>query len=988
MRINKDDIKQKAQAIAAGMAAVMLCVASVQADDTEIFMANTKTSSNANIVFVLDTSGSMNNTPKNVNTNDKKIDIVKNVFNKLIFDAGSTTKANPKYKDLNLALMRFDQGGGDDSDGGYFITDMDKLNNGSAKKYWDAVKDLSADGWTPLAETAYEAFLYFNGKNPKFGNTSSPGTNHSGVLNTNGTYKSPVKKANPNDDSQCTIENHLVILTDGLPTLDGNADADIRTQTGSDCSFDNGTNCLVDLAEYMKNTDDPEIEGDQRVTTHTIAFDLGTSNNNKSDEEKWLEAVAIAGGGMAINSKSHDQLIKGIEDILKDVIDSARTSVSPARSLSAVNNYVHDNTLYYALYKPTMTPKWEGNFKGYRMDENGVLHDFSEPSKAVVSTTDQTVDVNGEKVPVKKGEIMPNVSSKWSSEDGNNTTEGGAAGQMSPSRDTGGIVYTQTSEGAKTLELFTKSTITAGDLGVPPGERDALVHWALGKTVTTNGTLENTLRPNRIGDPLHSTPQVVNFGGDIGSVGFFGTNEGFLHAFRLDHNSGINAQEKFAFIPYALLKNLTKFKNPANTTDPHPYGLDGYISVLVRDDNSDGKIIKSDDDQVIIVVGMRRGGGNLYALDVTNLDSPELLWQISSTDSGFTKMGQTWSKPVITRMYKPNTTDIIDVVLFTGGYDPGYDKTDTLKYPVPADPKGNAIYAVDLQEGGLVWSSNDDSGLAAKLKHAIPASLTAIDVTQDKVIDIAYAIDIVGNIFRIDFNNTNYVPKGQLLADLSGDNRRFYNAINVAYSFTGLKPYFHLNVGSGFRAHPLDLAANDRFYSVLDSDVFAPLHADFTAITAAELTDKTTPNDTINDKGWYFDLAFSANGEKILSKATTRGGYIFFTSYLPPATQVESCDPPLGSSLVYAINLSNGDALDTNRHIALQATGIAPSPMFLTLAKDPDLQSDLDDPFASNDSKTFVIVGTEKVPFSEEVEDEKLPAILDRVAEKIYWTQQ
>ncbi len=390
MNNNTDDLKQglkgKIQAAAVGFALLLLCATSVHADDTEIFLKNVKTSSNANIVFVLDSSGSMANPPMSGDQSKSKIQIVKDVFHDLIFDPKGNGQPNPKYKNLNLALMRFDRGDNlttDNSNGGYFITAMEKLNGQKANLFWDAVSVIQANGWTPLAETTYEAFLYFNGLTPKFGNSSMPGTNDPGILD--GTvYKKPTQQKSANGKSQCELENHLVILTDGLPTKDGDADSLITAITGTDCNFGSGENCLKDLAGYMNNP--PNDSGHEKVTTHTIAFDLG-NGTTPSSAELWLKSVADAGGGMAINSNSHEKLISGIEDILQDVIDSARTAVSPARSLSSVNNYVHDNTLYYALYQPTMTPKWKGNLKGYKMDQNGVLYDFSEPAKIVVSPT-------------------------------------------------------------------------------------------------------------------------------------------------------------------------------------------------------------------------------------------------------------------------------------------------------------------------------------------------------------------------------------------------------------------------------------------------------------------------------------------------------------------------------------------------------------------------------------------------------------------------
>jgi type IV pilus assembly protein PilY1 len=48
--------------------------------------------------------------------------------------------------------------------------------------------------------------------------------------------------------------------------------------------------------------------------------------------------------------------------------------------------------------------------------------------------------------------------------------------------------------------------------------------------------------------------------------------------------------------------------------------------------DQDGDVDSGDGDRVIVVCGMRKGGRSYFALDVTNPDSPELLWRISQKD--------------------------------------------------------------------------------------------------------------------------------------------------------------------------------------------------------------------------------------------------------------------------------------------------------------------------------------------------------------------
>ena len=69
------------------------------------------------------------------------------------------------------------------------------------------------------------------------------------------------------------------------------------------------------------------------------------------------------------------------------------------------------------------------------------------------------------------------------------------------------------------------------------------------------------------------------------------------------------------------------------------YGVDGNIIPIVKDVDNDGVVESGDGDFVIIIFGMRRGGGNYYALNVTDKYNPQLLWQFS--DPG---IGQSWQR--------------------------------------------------------------------------------------------------------------------------------------------------------------------------------------------------------------------------------------------------------------------------------------------------------------------------------------------------------
>jgi len=945
--------------LAASLAVMLACGSMAIADDTEIFTAYAPADSSTNVVFIIDTSGSMGNHPANDNSSPTKIQIVKNVFEKLIFDPANPTDhstLNPNLSGINIALMRFDNRSGSANKGGYFISAMKELNDANKISIWDSVNGLQDDGNTPLAETLYEAALYFNGAAPKFGKSTEPGTNVDAVMNADKSlYISPFEA--PGIEHQCAINNHIVLLTDGQPTRDGDADTDINTLTGNmvtvpatedeaekteisalGCTFKYNEqlekvedDCLPDVAKYLHDKDFLPLndQKDPNVKTHTIAFDL-----NVDDAVALLKETAIKGGGLYKSASNATQLGNAINQILRGIDNTAKTFVSPSVSLSSANRLQHDQSMYYALFKPAAAPKWTGNLKGYQLNKDGQLLDFSTPPKLALST--DTI------------EFIANATSKWSgTADGDDIAKGGAASKITTSR------TIKTHDGSN-LQTFDSTNVTDTDLGVATtAEHTALIQWAKGLNA------DDTVRANPIGDPLHSTPVVVDYGGSTGKIIFFGTNEGFLHA--IDADTGV---EKFAFIPRELLGNLKIFKE--NTASTRPYGLDGPITVFVDDVNGDGIIDHDADvpDHVYLYIGMRRGGNQYYALNVSDIDTPSFLWQINpnAENSKFSGMGQTWSKPIVTKIKTGDQSSpvIMDVLLFAGGYDPRYDDISA----TVSNATGAAIYAVGARDGLLKWLASSASGTAGtfampeltidEMVNSIPSDLAILDLDGDldQVANRIYAADIQGNIFRIDLDNIDsttedYTPVGKLLANLSGNNRRFYHSPEAVLTKYGLKQYVTINIGSGFRAHPLYISPTgikDRFYSIQDGAIFTPLPSDYTAFTTDNLVSVSTMDaSTVLDKGWYYELTRA--GEKVLAKSTTTNYQTVFTTYTPPepvAPGTITCVPPTGTGRYYYINsfAPNNNLTEAK----LSGSGIPPTPSVILTGGDTVTIEDPNDP--------------------------------------------
>jgi type IV pilus assembly protein PilY1 len=443
-----------------------------------------------------------------------------------------------------------------------------------------------------------------------------------------------------------------------------------------------------------------------------------------------------------------------------------------------------------------------------------------------------------------------------------------------------------------------------------------------------------------IGDPIHSQPVIVNYSATDSTV-FVATNHGFLHAF--DAQTG---DEQFAIIPRELLQNLYSFYEN-NSTFNHIYGLDG--DMVYREANG----------KKYLYVGMRRGGNNYYAFDVTTKSNPKLVFKIDGGSPEFANLGQTWSRPIITKIDIGGVQK--DVMIIGGGYDENQDG----KKGRSDDNIGNSVYIVDADSGSKLWEAsltNADLNLPS-MKYSIPARISVIDRNNDGLADHMYVADAGGQLFRLDIYNGNAkssLVKGQLLAKLGGDaesdNRRFYYGPDVSEVILGDEHYYAVAMGTGFRAGPLNTSINDNFYMLKDKGVFnrnaaneftfpqAPFElsdlydATDHLLTSATKTERDLAAQTFaNKQGWYIRL--TTGGEKVLAAPLILDYQVFFTTYVPAVSSASLCAPPAGNSRAYLVNLFNGNSVaDLNqnnlsegddRFAELAQTGIAPDTKIL-----------------------------------------------------------
>lgn len=185
-------------------------------------------------------------------------------------------------------------------------------------------------------------------------------------------------------------------------------------------------------------------------------------------------------------------------------------------------------------------------------------------------------------------------------------------------------------------------------------------------------------------------------------VAFLATNDGVLHAFRVQDTGDDSEQgeELWGYIPGIILDKIHR-QHPST----HDWNLDS--TPIVRDFRpfKDEDADTSDEEwKAILVGGLRQGGRGYYALDVTEPDNqpdyPKFLWEVDEKTAGFEDLGLTYATPFIGSVFTENPDDVshplgeVAVVVFPGGMDPVDRNHSTSLYIVSADG-GSLIKKLD-----------------------------------------------------------------------------------------------------------------------------------------------------------------------------------------------------------------------------------------------------------------------------------------------------
>lgn len=411
---------------------------------------------------------------------------------------------------------------------------------------------------------------------------------------------------------------------------------------------------------------------------------------------------------------------------------------------------------------------------------------------------------------------------------------------------------------------------------------------------------------------------------------YVGGNDGMLHAFDTDGN------EVFAFVPTGVKDTIgdltTAGYGTSSGVKPHRYYVDA--TPQVSDVFFDGKWHR------VLVSALGAGGNEVFALDITDPAHPKLLWEFG-LDVG-SKMGVSLAQPTIARLNDVSATSKGKwVALIPNGY----------QGPDSAAGKAS-LSVVDIADGSLIKRFDVDGSLtAAELTALAPVGnglsrVAAVDNNTDGKIDIAYAGDLAGNVWRFDLSDgsstawtakllytatqtktvsgatvTSRQPitaapyvvkhptsKGDLVIFGTGryltGTDRASNAVETVYGIWDR----YSDIGA---IAPASLPTANKGRSNLQDQAFTALGTNSgnfslsdTVITWYKTGVTTTTDADVNKWGWYVDMPRS--GEKLVYDFTLYGRGLVFNSTRPAN---DPCSAGMYST-IYAIDPYSGGKTD------------------------------------------------------------------------------
>ena len=417
-----------------------------------------------------------------------------------------------------------------------------------------------------------------------------------------------------------------------------------------------------------------------------------------------------------------EQLDKAFNEITQMNASVSTPSVDVAR-----DNSVTDDSAY--VYRTVFDINgWSGNL----IKEKQVTS-----SSSGTRTTVVTEEWNAEdKLPVSRNILMADISTA-------------ALGTDQLEQFTWAELDGRTYGGAALRDLLDKRPDSSG---TADGYGEARVRFIRGESCSTlSGCATFRARTAKFGDIVGSSPILVQGAqylayragtidgtssayasfqsgvSDRTEMIYVGANDGMLHA--IDAETG---EESFAFIPSAVIGNLNQLTAPTygDQTGYHQYYVDGTPTVA--------DVYFDSEWHTVLVSGLGAGGREVFAMDITDPESPQLLWEF--TNHSDSDLGYSIPAPEVVRLHSGQWAALVPN---------GYNSDSN------ADRKA-VLFVIDIKTGAVIRKLEATSSATGAINGGSNglSSVQPADVNGDGIVDYAYAGDLQGNMWRFDLINT------------------------------------------------------------------------------------------------------------------------------------------------------------------------------------------------------------------------------------------
>ncbi|HEU4781276.1 MAG TPA: PilC/PilY family type IV pilus protein [Steroidobacteraceae bacterium] len=709
-----------------------------------------------------------------------------------------------------------------------------------------------------------------------FANVPADGDGINGVAgNADGTAGAPYQDAISNTMADAVMAAYDTPLRSGtgfpagkviVPSACSAATPDPRI----DCNDDLHMNFYAITLGARGLQFNPDVPVDPFVTAPTWPTTFPARHPSAVDD---LWHAAINGRGQLLNAGSGTELAEKLSAVLLSIAERVGSASSAAVNSGSISS---DTRLFQASFD---SKDWSGKLTGRDVGSEGELG--TEVLATVPAADDReivTVDGTGAAVPfvwanigaVRQAELQPAPASDGLGSDRLDWLRGVQTGE------------------APAVTNFRRRTIILGDI--------------------VNSAPAFVGAPAfRYPDSLEAAPYSAFRAANVNRAHmvYAGANDGMLHAFYSDDTSATGVvQERFAFIPSAVFKNLHNLSSPTYT---HRYFVDG---TPVTGDAFVGGAWRT-----ILVAGLNKGGQGIYALDVTNPSNlteanaaSVFKWEFN--DSNDRDLGYTYSRPSIVRMNNG---------VWAAGFGNGYNNTVADDY---VSTTGNAVlYVRDLNTGAPIARIDTGVGMAQDpTGTSRPNGLSTpvfVDIDGDSDVDIAYAGDLFGNLWKFNLSSANpaswniaYSGAPLFVAvNDTGDHQPITARPNVSRGPRGVG--LIVLFGTGKYLEPADtvVASLDvqSFYGLLDPNTGDPTDviADRTALTRQTIMFEQygvdyTPNRADvrvttdlpigANRGWFLDFispVYGFQGETAVTDSLIRNDRVTFTTLVPNADPCE-----------------------------------------------------------------------------------------------------